>query len=364
MTTQFYSATARRDDGSATRTALRLNMVELASALISSELRLDVGPDCGNFAELMSQCSRAVTEAYDSNDRALLHDVHHGLYLLQSTHFAAADTTAAASQFAPLLVAVRSALEDAMIDWLLQDVKVDAAPDALASTIREQVISHAAGAHRLFDHLEQEASTAEIRVFLESDARLNERFFDLLTMCLVGTSGLAKAELAANLWDEAGRGNHAQGHVHLFSEALASVGGKEPTDERLSSWDWQALAGHNLFVALCANRKHAFRAMGLMAATELLDPPQYSKLVKGCKRAGLDVPEYYAEHIEIDIVHGSGWLDNVVTPLASAKPMAARQIVEGVMLRLESCRHYYDALLRTLLSADRRAKAIRDAACG
>lgn len=355
MTTQIYSATARRDVGSATRTAPRLNMVELALALISSELRLDVSSDWGNLAELTSTRSRAVREAYDSNDRALLHDVHHGLYLLQSTHFAAPDTAAAGSQFAPLLVAVRSALEDAMIDRLLQDVEFDGAPDAFTSSIREQVHNHAAAAHRLFDHLEHEASTAEIRAFLESDARLNERFFDLLTMCLIGTSGPAKAELAANLWDEAGRGDYANGHVQLFSEALASVGGKEPTDESLSSWDWQALAGHNLFVALCANRKHAFRAMGLMAATELLDPPQYSKLVRGCKRVGLGVPAYYAEHIEIDIVHGSGWLDNVVEPLARAKPAAARQIIEGVILRLESCRIYYDALLQKLESGDNGA---------
>lgn len=353
MTTQVFSATPDRGDGRATRTTPPINVVELASQLITSGFRPDSAVDWGNLIELVSRGARAIAAAYGSNDPALLHDVHHGLYLLQSTHFAAPDDIAAPSQFSPLLVALRSTLEDAMINRMLSDVDVDEAADELAFMIREQVRNHAAGAHRLFDRLEHQASLAEIRVFFESDARLNERFFDLLTMCLVGTSGLAKAELAANLWDEAGRGNHVHGHVQLFSEALASVGGQEPTDESLFSWEWQALAGHNLFVALCTNRKHAFRAMGLMAATELLDPPQYSKLVSGCKRVGLAVPEYYAEHIEIDIVHGSGWLDNVVTPLAQTKPRAARQIMEGVVLRLESCRGYYDALLQKLQSVDR-----------
>ncbi len=87
-----------------------------------------------------------------------------------------------------------------------------------------------------------------------------------------------------------------------------------------------------------------------MAATELLDPPQYSKLIQGCRRVGLPVPEYYSEHVEIDVVHGSGWLDNVIAPLARSNPRAARHILEGVALRLESCRDYYDTLLRKLQS--------------
>jgi hypothetical protein len=45
-----------------------------------------------------------------------------------------------------------------------------------------------------------------------------------------------------------------------------------------------------------------------MAMTELLDPPQYQKLVTGCRRIGLtdrDV-HYYSEHIEVDIGHAEG----------------------------------------------------------
>jgi hypothetical protein len=350
MTTQILSAMPRRDDGCATGIAPPLKMVELASRMLSTDVRLDFFVDWDNVAELASSGERAIATAYESNDPVLLHDVHHALYLLQSAHFAAPDDIAARAQFSPLTVALRCGMEEVMINRMLSDVDVEKASDKLGSIIREQVRQHAAGAHRLFDRLEQQASIFEIRVFFESDARLNERFFDLLAMCLVGTSGTAKTELATNLWDEAGRGNKAQGHVHLFSHALAAVDGNEPTVESLTSWEWQALAGHNLFVALCSNRKHAFRAMGLMAATELLDPPQYVKLANGCKRVGLAVPQYYSEHIEIDVVHGSGWLDNVVTPLAHTNPRAAKQILEGVALRLESCRHYYDALLQKLQS--------------
>lgn len=350
MTTQMLFATPTSDKGSAIEIPRPPTLLELASQLLSLDFRADSAIDWGKLPGLISKGTSAIATAYESEDSALLHDVHHALYMLQSAHFASPDDVAAASQFSPFAVALRSSMEDVMIDRMLSKLELDEAVDQLGSAIREQVRQHPAGAHRLFDHLEQRASVAEIRLFFESDARLNERFFDLLAMCLVGTSGTAKTELAANLWDEAGRGNNARGHVHLFSEALAAVGGREPTIESLASWEWQALAGHNLFVALCSNRKHTFRAMGLMAATELLDPPQYSKLIQGCRRVGLPVPEYYSEHVEIDVVHGSGWLDNVIAPLARSNPRAAKHILEGVALRLESCRDYYDTLLRKVQS--------------
>ena len=51
--------------------------------------------------------------------------------------------------------------------------------------------------------------------------------------------------------------------------------------------------------------------------TELLDPPQYEKLVAGCRRIGLSDRDvhYYAEHITVDIGHADGWLNNVIVPI-------------------------------------------------
>lgn len=59
-----------------------------------------------------------------------------------------------------------------------------------------------------------------------------------------------------------------------------------------------------------------------MTMTEVLDPPQYKKSVKGYIRLGLidrDV-KYDTEHITIDIKHGDDWLHNVIDVIAKKSP--------------------------------------------
>ncbi len=42
------------------------------------------------------------------------------------------------------------------------------------------------------------------------------------------------------------------------------------------------LAGQNAFMLGAVNRSQYYKLLGVMAMTEVLDPPQYMKLVKGC----------------------------------------------------------------------------------
>jgi hypothetical protein len=65
-----------------------------------------------------------------------------------------------------------------------------------------------------------------------------------------------------------------------------------------------------------------------MAMTELLDPPQYEKLVAGCRRIGLSDRDvhYYAEHITVDIGHADGWLNNVIVPIGKKHPAAMEEV--------------------------------------
>jgi len=86
--------------------------------------------------------------------------------------------------------------------------------------------------------------------------------------------------------------------------------------------------------------------------TELLDPSQYEKLARGCRRVGLGVGsemDYYDEHITIDVVHGEGWLVNVIQPLAERTPAAMKEILLGASLRLSTCQDYYDDLYGKLV---------------
>ncbi|MBG6025968.1 iron-containing redox enzyme family protein [Proteus mirabilis] len=90
--------------------------------------------------------------------------------------------------------------------------------------------------------------------------------------------------------------------------------------------------------------------LGVMAMTELLDPPQYSKLVKGCTRLGLTSGDfhYYSEHITIDIKHGEDWLYKVIKVITDQYPDAKKEFYLGSLLRLQTAERYYDNLLMKL----------------
>ncbi|EOJ3095741.1 iron-containing redox enzyme family protein [Klebsiella pneumoniae] len=94
------------------------------------------------------------------------------------------------------------------------------------------------------------------------------------------------------------------------------------------------------------------KSLGVMAMTELLDPPQYEKLVAGCRRIGLSERDvhYYAEHITVDIGHADGWLNNVIVPIGKKHPAAMEEVFFGAALRLQTCNDYYDGLLAALQS--------------
>ena len=57
---------------------------------------------------------------------------------------------------------------------------------------------------------------------------------------------------------------------------------------------------------------------------------------------------YYAEHIEVDIGHADGWLNNVIVPIGNKNPAALEEVYVGAALRLQTCCDYYDCLLEAL----------------
>ena len=101
---------------------------------------------------------------------------------------------------------------------------------------------------------------------------------------------------------------------------------------------------------MCSSDLHYWKLLGVMAVTELIDPASYEKVVHGCRGLGLarEAYRYYSEHVEIDVVHGDGWLNNVIVPLIERTPAAAADVVFGAQLRLASCAQYYDYLLSLL----------------
>jgi hypothetical protein len=79
---------------------------------------------------------------------------------------------------------------------------------------------------------------------------------------------------------------------------------------------------------------------------ELFDPGRDTAVVAGLQRLGLSPRDfqYYQSHIGGDEAHGDSWLRNVVTPVVTAQPEAARELAAGGALRMQAMRRYNEYL--------------------
>jgi hypothetical protein len=205
--------------------------------------------------------------------------------------------------------------------------------------------------HPLFDFLCYESQFGDLQDFFTSEAILNFEFFDYLALALVGASESAKAEIMTNLWDEAGRGDVNKFHTRMFGNLFSDLGLKYQRSAILKDLSWEGLAGINLFSYCSIYSYNKMMYYGLLAATEMLDPPHYGKLIRGMQRllVGQKIDQtYYIEHEQIDVEHANGWLRKVILPELEADPQKTRDFWLGFYLRLDSAKRYYDRLLHNL----------------
>jgi hypothetical protein len=326
---------------------------EVISALVSKPLLGDSSKeDVTLVNSLVEDAGRVGHKAFFEGSQTELFEFHRTLFELFELHIAPPGSPQCDYQFDPALTRLRAVMER---DWLHAEAKrstirsIPNTGEGLVRALKEMWSLHRVTSHPIFDFLEKDASRQQVVEFFRSDSALNIRFFDLIVLSLLGSQDEARKELSQNFWDEAGRGDPRRGHVRLFRDLLQKVGVHPDTDN--SVLEWQGLAGYNLFMLCCLNRKHYFKSLGVMAMTELLDPAQYEKLTRGCRRVGMGAHgelDYYEEHISIDVVHGEGWLTNVIQPAVAQTPQAIPEILTGAELRLATCADYYDALYARL----------------
>ncbi len=305
--------------------------------------------------KLSAQVAETLKLALTGQNAAARRDMQLALFILYQSHLAEPLSAQSRNQFDPLLIQLRQTLESS---WLENEINAAAIPlpdlcvENMVAELTALWSAHPTAHHPLFDFLASEANETQINYFFKSDSALNLLFFDLVAMTLVGSFPETRAEISHNLWDEIGQGSNEFTHVNLYKNLLERRGIALPDDHFTHLYEWQGLAGYNLFMAAGVTRQHYYKLTGMMAMTELLDPSQYEKLVVGCKRNGLSDRDihYYSEHISVDVAHADGWLNNVIVPVCARHPAAMAEIYNGAILRLQTCQHYYDYLLAKLRS--------------
>lgn len=311
---------------------------------------------------MLDQTEKTAGLAFENHDEKELLAVHRSLKMLYELHLVP-HPIASGNQYNPYLTHARQILEYA---WMESEDRRSTTDTTVIPTdqrefaiyFQDAVSSHPAANHRLYHFLAEKASLPQFVDFFRSEYPLDVRFFDVVVLSALGTKGLVRREVAGNLWDESGRGLEDKAHTTMYENLMDSLSIDILNDGAQPSW--QALAGYNLFLKFGLNRQDYYRYVGCLAATEVIDPANYDRFMNGARRLGLDQFAdlgYYEEHIEVDVKHGSGWIDNVMLPILEATEDVPQQFLKGAEMRLNTAGDYYDSLYEKLMLQEDRSAA-------
>ena len=165
----------------------------------------------------------------------------------------------------------------------------------------------------LFPWLSADATMEELRWFLRQEAAGEAGFDDLVAMTQVKLPAKAKLELAANYWDEMGRGSEGGMHGPMLDRTSADL----ELNPSIETTLWQSLALANAMTAFAATRRYAWHSVGALGVVELTAPGRVALVAKGLKRHGVlpRTRKYFDLHAVLDVKHSADWNEHALKPL-------------------------------------------------
>lgn len=205
----------------------------------------------------------------------------------------------------------------------------------------------------LFGWLATHATLADMRWFLTQEAAGEAGFEDLVALTQVRMPTRPKLEMAANYWDEMGRGHERGMHGPMLDTVVRLLNLEPVVDTTV----WESLALSNLMVALATSRRYAWQSVGALGVIEMTAPGRVAQVNAGMMRLGLPVEarKYFQLHAGLDVKHSASWNDEVIRPLAARDPRIATAMAEGALMRLsagEACFRRYRSHLAVPVAAE------------
>jgi hypothetical protein len=172
-------------------------------------------------------------------------------------------------------------------------------------------------------------------------------FDDLVALAQIGLRGDPKLALAANYWDEMGRGRLAAVHTELHHRLVEAAGivAVPRHQQPVTALERSALNG-----LLATNRWLQPEMIGALGLLEMQAGPRCRAVVRALDRLGAPSGAFpfYEEHAHADPVHGREWVDRVVAPLAVDAEWA-RRMVRGASWRSDVNRQFFAEAHRVCL---------------
>ena len=274
---------------------------------------------------------------FDNLEFAEQHDERDALLTLLDVYalwLAPLDSLDADARFQnhPSLAALKWRLEQWLIDCL--DTRLVAEPPEpgdVADAIRRV-------AHRshdaIYDWLAASADWQQLLAFLAIEGGPDGGFDDLVAIAQVGVQGVPKVVLAANYWDELGRGDPDAVHTTLHDRLVAALDLQSPPVEELPT---AALFRSALNGLLTTNRYLQPELLGALGLLELQAGRRCRRVLDALHRLGApsDALPFYEEHAGTDPRHGKEWLDGALVPLVEENPDWKDRIVRGARWRAD-----------------------------
>lgn len=198
----------------------------------------------------------------------------------------------------------------------------------------------------LFPWLAGEATLEQVVWFLAQEVAGEAGFDDLVALTQIKMPVRPKLEMAANYWDEMGRGHESGMHGPMLDRLAAALHVREAGYDIV----WESVALGNLLIGLAANRRYAYQSIGALGVVELTAPARAAAVDEALKRLNVATKarQYYALHATLDIRHSESWNAEVLHPLVSGNPRLARPIAEGALMRLAAGARCFERYRREL----------------
>ncbi|CAN5125439.1 hypothetical protein BH09PSE2_BH09PSE2_18880 [soil metagenome] len=232
-------------------------------------------------------------------------------------------------------------IESLRLGVVSQAADVPTDPDGFVAWFEELKASGPGQNDALFPWLAADATMEELRWFLRQEAAGEAGFDDLVAMTQIKLPAKAKLELAANYWDEMGRGSEGGMHGPMLDRTSEDL----ELNPSIETTLWQSLALANTMTAFAATRRYVWHSVGALGVVELTAPGRVALVAQGLKRLGVlpRTRKYFDLHAILDVKHSADWNENALKPLVQADPECARYIAEGALMRLECGRRCFDA---------------------
>ena len=256
-------------------------------------------------------------------------DLHLALYLCYELHYRGFEGVDDASEWDPMLLALRASMEHAFESALRDAIRVEpvAATDVPAA-LREV---GEAGDPSVAGFLGREADLWHYEEFLIHRSAYHLKEADPHSWVIPRIAGRAKAALIEIQSDEYGGGDVDWMHAVLFGETMRSLGLDATYGAYLGQIPGVTLATVNLMSLFGLHRRWRGSAMGHLAAFELGSARPNRLYGDGLRRLGYDtdVTRFFDEHVTADSVHDMIATYDLAGSLALQEPELASDIVFG-----------------------------------